>query len=123
MLSINSIFLTFPIVVVIMIVVVTVTMTMSEAFLFVTFAAVSLIIILVLRRRLAKQFGLLINTTTCNSTMWTIIRLIEHFYSTHIHSIECSWCLADVLACSQKVSHPEMRLVSAAFGASFHFPF
>jgi hypothetical protein len=31
--------------------------------------------------------------------------------------------LADVLACSQKVSHPEMRLVSAAIGASFHFSF
>jgi hypothetical protein len=30
--------------------------------------------------------------------------------------------LVDVLACSQ-VSHPEMRLGSAAIGASFHFPF
>jgi hypothetical protein len=48
---------------------------------------------------------------------------VEHFYSAHIHTIECSWRLADVLACSQKVSHPEMRLVSAAIGASFHFPF
>jgi hypothetical protein len=46
--------------------------------------------------------------------------LIEHFYSAHIHSIECLGRLADVLACSQKVSHPEMRLVSAAIGASFH---
>jgi hypothetical protein len=45
------------------------------------------------------------------------------FYRAHIHTIECSWRLADVLACSQKVSHPEMRLVSAAIGASFHFPF
>jgi hypothetical protein len=40
--------------------------------------------------------------------------LIEHFYSAHIHSVEWSWRLADVLACSQKVSHPEMRLVSAS---------
>jgi hypothetical protein len=48
---------------------------------------------------------------------------VVHFYSAHIHTIECSWRLADVLACSQKVSHPEMRLVSAAIGASFHFPF
>jgi hypothetical protein len=48
---------------------------------------------------------------------------VVHFYSAHIHSIECSGRLADVLACSQKVSHPEMRLVSAAIGASFHFPF
>jgi hypothetical protein len=47
--------------------------------------------------------------------------LIEYLYSAHIHSIECSWRLADVLACSQKVSHPEMRLVSAAIGASFPF--
>jgi hypothetical protein len=39
-----------------------------------------------------------------------------------IHSIECSGRLADVLSCSQKVSHPEMRLVSAAIGASLHFP-
>jgi hypothetical protein len=45
--------------------------------------------------------------------------LIDHFYSAHIHSFKCSWRLADVLACSQKVSHSEMRLVSAA---SFHFP-
>jgi hypothetical protein len=37
----------------------------------------------------------------------------------YIHSIECSWCLADVLASSQKASHPEMSLVSAAIGASF----
>jgi hypothetical protein len=48
---------------------------------------------------------------------------VVHFYSAHIHSIQCSWRLADVLACSQKVSHPEMRLVSAAIGASFRFPF
>jgi hypothetical protein len=48
--------------------------------------------------------------------------LIEHFYSAHIHSIECSWHSADVLACSRKVSHPEMRLVSAAIGTSFHIP-
>jgi hypothetical protein len=48
---------------------------------------------------------------------------VEHFYSTHIHTIECSWRLANVLACSQKVSHPGMRLVSAAIGASFYFPF
>jgi hypothetical protein len=48
---------------------------------------------------------------------------VDHFYSAHIHSIECSWRLADVLACSQKVSHPEMRLVSAAIGTSFHFSF
>jgi hypothetical protein len=34
------------------------------------------------------------------------------FCSAHIHSVECSWCLADVLTCSQKVSHPEMRLTS-----------
>jgi hypothetical protein len=27
---------------------------------------------------------------------------------------ECSWRLADVLVCSQEVSHPEIRLVSAA---------
>jgi hypothetical protein len=27
--------------------------------------------------------------------------LSVHFYSAHIHSIECSWRLADVLACSQ----------------------
>jgi hypothetical protein len=31
---------------------------------------------------------------------------VVHFYSAHIHSIECSGRLADVLACSQKVSHP-----------------
>jgi hypothetical protein len=49
--------------------------------------------------------------------------LIEHFQSAHIHSVECSWRLADALACSQKVSHPEMRLVSAAIGASFQFPY
>jgi hypothetical protein len=40
--------------------------------------------------------------------------IITLFYSAHIHTIESSRCLADVLACSQKVSHPEMRLVSAA---------
>jgi hypothetical protein len=57
----------------------------------------------------------------CKFDFW--FDLIEHFYSAHIHSIECSWRLADVLACSQKVSHPEMRLVSAAIGASFQFPF
>jgi hypothetical protein len=45
--------------------------------------------------------------------------LIEHMYSADIHSIECSWRLADVLACSQKVSYPEMKLVSAAIGVSF----
>jgi hypothetical protein len=45
--------------------------------------------------------------------------LIKHLYSAHIHFIECSWHLADVLACSQKVSHSEMRLVSPAIGASF----
>jgi hypothetical protein len=48
-------------------------------------------------------------------------------FGAYIHSIECSWRLADVLAdflaCIQKVSHPEVRLVSAAIGASFHFPF
>jgi hypothetical protein len=44
---------------------------------------------------------------------WLIDWLIEHLYSAHLHSIECSGYLADVLACSQKVSHPEMRLVSA----------
>jgi hypothetical protein len=48
---------------------------------------------------------------------------VVHFYSAHIHTIESSRRLADVLACSQKVSHFEMRLVSAAIGASFHFPF
>jgi hypothetical protein len=41
---------------------------------------------------------------------WNVVRgvdrSIEHFYSAHIHSIECSWRLADVLA-----SHPEMRIV------------
>ena len=47
----------------------------------------------------------------------------DHLYSAHIHSIECSWRLTDVLACSQKVSHPEMRLVSAAIGASYCFSF
>jgi hypothetical protein len=36
------------------------------------------------------------------------------FYSAHIHIIESSRRLADVLACCQKVSHPGMRLVSAA---------
>jgi hypothetical protein len=41
---------------------------------------------------------------------------VVHFYSANIHTIECSWRLADVLVCSQKVSHPEMRLVSAAIG-------
>jgi hypothetical protein len=49
---------------------------------------------------------------------FVVFFLIEHLYSAHIHSIECSWRLADVLACFQKVSHPEMRLVSAAIGAS-----
>jgi hypothetical protein len=34
-----------------------------------------------------------------------------------IYYMECSWRLADVLAYSQKVSHPEMKLVSAAIGA------
>jgi hypothetical protein len=48
--------------------------------------------------------------------------LIEHFYSAHIHSIECSWRLVDVLACSQKVSHPEMGLVSAAIDHDMSFP-
>jgi hypothetical protein len=33
------------------------------------------------------------------------------FYSAHIHTIESSRRLADILACSQKVSHPGMRLV------------
>jgi hypothetical protein len=28
---------------------------------------------------------------------------VVHFYSAHIHTIECSWRLTDVLACSQKV--------------------
>jgi hypothetical protein len=45
---------------------------------------------------------------------WLIDWLIKHLYTAHIHSIECSWRVANVLACSQKVSHPEMRLVSAA---------
>jgi hypothetical protein len=48
---------------------------------------------------------------------------VVYFFSAHIHTIECSWRLADVLACSEKVSHLEMRLVSAAIGSSFHFPF
>jgi hypothetical protein len=48
---------------------------------------------------------------------------MKHFYSAHNQSIECPWRLADVLASSQKVSHPEIRLVSAAIGASFRFPF
>jgi hypothetical protein len=38
-----------------------------------------------------------------------IIRTL--FYSAHIHTIESSRRLADVPACSQKVSHPGMRLV------------
>jgi hypothetical protein len=44
---------------------------------------------------------------------------VVHFYSAHIHTIECSWRLADVLACSQKVSHPEMRLVSTAISCMY----
>jgi hypothetical protein len=51
----------------------------------------------------------------CHDWYWLID---EH---AQIHSIECLWRLADVLACSQKVSHPEMRLVCAAIGASFPF--
>jgi hypothetical protein len=61
------------------------------------------------------------NVTGC--MIWFDFDLIEHFYSAHILSIECSERLADVLACSQKVSHPERRLVSADIGASFHFSF
>jgi hypothetical protein len=54
-----------------------------------------------------------------NST-WLIITCIAHISII----IECSWRLADVLACSQKVSHPEMRLVSAAnLTHHSHFPF
>jgi hypothetical protein len=45
--------------------------------------------------------------------------LIEHFYSAHIPLLECLWHFTDVLACSQKVSHLEMRLVNAASGASY----
>jgi hypothetical protein len=61
------------------------------------------------------------------STIYHVYSLLKHifcsffsfffrtlFYSAHIHTIESSWRLADVLACSQKVSHPGMRLVSAA---------
>jgi hypothetical protein len=40
----------------------------------------------------------------------TSILTIESLCSTHIHSMECSWCLAHVLACPQKV-YREMRLV------------
>jgi enhancer of polycomb-like protein len=39
--------------------------------------------------------------------------LIEHLYSSHIHSLLRSWRLAAVLARSQ-VSHSEMRLACAA---------
>jgi hypothetical protein len=46
--------------------------------------------------------------------------LIEHIYSAQINFIECSWRLTDILAWSQ-VSHPEMRLVSAAIVTSFPF--
>jgi hypothetical protein len=42
-------------------------------------------------------------------------------YSALIHSAECSWRLADVLAFSEKVSHPEMRLINAAIGAPYLF--
>jgi hypothetical protein len=46
----------------------------------------------------------------------------EHLYSTHIHSSNAHG--ANVLACSQKVSDSEMRLVSAVIGALFpFFPF
>jgi hypothetical protein len=38
-----------------------------------------------------------------------------------IHSTECSWWLANILACSQKASHREVRLVSAAVGTSYPF--
>jgi hypothetical protein len=38
-----------------------------------------------------------------------------------IDSLKYTWCLADGLACSQNMSHPEMRLVSAAIGTSFSF--
>jgi hypothetical protein len=61
--------------------------------------------------------------STYRLTDWLIYWLIYHFYSAHIHSIKCLWRLANVLASSQKVSHPEMRLVSAAIGTLFHFPF
>jgi hypothetical protein len=50
-----------------------------------------------------------------------VCTLIEHLYSAHIHFFECSWRLADVLTCSQNVSNPEMRLVSAAIDASFPY--
>jgi hypothetical protein len=49
-------------------------------------------------------------TSTCNIRNWLIDWLIDHFYSAHINSIECSWRLADVLACSQKVSHMQTLL-------------
>jgi hypothetical protein len=42
-------------------------------------------------------------------------------YSAHICSLECSWRLAYDLACCQKVSHPEIWLVSAAVGVSYPF--
>jgi uncharacterized protein YfaT (DUF1175 family) len=39
--------------------------------------------------------------------------------SAHIHFYQMFMRLADVLACSQKVSNPEMRLVNAAIGVFF----
>jgi hypothetical protein len=50
---------------------------------------------------------------------WVSEWVIKHLF---IHFLQCSWRLADLLACSQKVSHPEIILVSAAIGASFPFP-
>jgi hypothetical protein len=47
---------------------------------------------------------------------------IEHLYSAHIRYIRRSWRFADVLACSH-VSHPDMKLVSAAIGKSNTFSF
>jgi hypothetical protein len=55
---------------------------------------------------------------------WLLIDWLNTCIAHIIHSIECSWRSADGLACSQKVSHPEMKSVSAANGASFPiFPF
>jgi septal ring factor EnvC (AmiA/AmiB activator) len=71
-----------------------------------------------LRTTLNSNYASLTSKIQSEIDIWIDRTLLQpaHF----IHYIECSWRLADVLACSQKVSHPEMRLVSAAIGVSIH---
>jgi hypothetical protein len=44
--------------------------------------------------------------------IWHVLYwLIDHFYSAHIHSIECPWHLADILGCSQVSPVARLKII------------